>query len=260
MGGRYHITQLRLIQQQAEEILASYRDQFSHPITMPVQPEVIAQALFGLRIETSNLGRFGQRVCGALSVDEKTIYVDTLCSWRQRSFAVAHELGHWILHEDHQASQLDVGESQAISLSQILLSRRARTKKEQARLREIEANRFAAALLVPYTLLMEQVSKFAIIDAQVIGNLARTFNVSTQTMRYRITDLFNHQLWTGPDIDDQILALTSRRPSFAFRETRATTVDYLNIRSEQEDWDDGQAQMQPVLIEFGDPYNTDTDP
>jgi Zn-dependent peptidase ImmA (M78 family) len=259
MGGRYHITQLRLMQEQAEEILASYRDKFGHPITIPVQPEVIARALFGLRIETSSLSHVEQRVCGALSVDEKTIYVDTHCTWRQRSFAVAHELGHWILHEDHQASQLDVGESQAISLSQILLSRRARTKKEQARLREIEANRFAAALLVPYTLLMEQVSKFAIIDAQVIGNLAHKFNVSTQTMRYRITDLFNHQLWTGPDIDDQILALSTRRPIFVFRETGAATVDYLNIRPEQKDWVGGQSRMQPVLIEFGDTYSADRD-
>ena len=38
MGGRYHITQLRLMQEQAEEILASYQDQFDHPITVPVQP------------------------------------------------------------------------------------------------------------------------------------------------------------------------------------------------------------------------------
>lgn len=98
---------------------------------------------------------------------------------RQR-FSIAHELGHLVLHEP--AFQID---------QHAFVSFRDSESSSATDPHEIEANQFAAALLMPAALLrecVEQLGENADVE-ESIGRLARRFDVSTQAMTIRLTSL-----------------------------------------------------------------------
>jgi Zn-dependent peptidase ImmA (M78 family) len=101
---------------------------------------------------------------------------------RQR-FTIAHELGHLTLHEGHDL----------ILERLVRLNFRDATSSTASDEEEIEANRFAAELLMPreplqrtFNLLLQgrQLS-----DLELVRRLARRFEVSQSAMEYRLTGL-----------------------------------------------------------------------
>lgn len=100
-------------------------------------------------------------------------------SVRQR-FSIAHELGHFVLHKP--AFQID---------QHAFVSFRNPMSSSATDPDEIEANQFAAALLMPETLLTECVHQLGenpdVEDA--ISRLAQQFDVSTHAMTIRLTSL-----------------------------------------------------------------------
>lgn len=102
---------------------------------------------------------------------------------RQR-FTVAHELGHMLLHE---GEQLHVDKSFSVNW------RKDRQSETHAKdIVEIEANAFAAALLMPKSLLEEAAGStyFDLEDQVEIERLARLFDVSMPAMSFRLLNLF----------------------------------------------------------------------
>ena len=98
---------------------------------------------------------------------------------RQR-FSIAHELGHLALHEP--AFQID---------QHAFVSFRNSKSSGASDPREIEANQFAAALLMPEALLtacVEQLGENPDVEDS-IRRLAQRFDVSTQAMSIRLTSL-----------------------------------------------------------------------
>lgn len=98
---------------------------------------------------------------------------------RQR-FSIAHELGHHELHKD--ALYVD-GFIRRDDKSSLALDSQ-----------EIEANAFAAELLMPQDIVIQEVerhlSKTGLADpAKLIRQLAKTFDVSEQAMAIRLTNL-----------------------------------------------------------------------
>jgi Zn-dependent peptidase ImmA (M78 family) len=201
MGQYLNLGQFHALEHQAEDILARFREEFGFPNKPPVPVEMIAQALLSLQCESGELGRSDSRTVGVISVDDGLIYVDERCNWCQHIFTVSHEIGHQVLHDDDHHFQLRIANSQGMRLGTILGSTRAKTKKEKAELREIEANRLAAALLMPRPFLFSEARKYSAIDARAICELARAFDVSISTMLYRIKNLSKYQAWSGPRID-----------------------------------------------------------
>jgi hypothetical protein len=199
MSQYFDLRQFECLQLQAENTLARFQGRFGFPNSPPVPIEMIAQALYGLRCESRKLGRFGNHTLGALSVEDGILYVDERCNRHQYVFAVAHEVGHWALHEDKQKLELS-SNTQIIPLWRFR-STQAKTKKEKARLREVEADQFASALLMPRPFLFLEVKKYKIIDAKVVRELAQLFDVSLEAVIYRINDLSGHLEWVGPRID-----------------------------------------------------------
>ena len=59
---------------------------------------------------------------------------------------------------------------------------------------EIEANQFAAELLVPEQFLVRQLANrpFDVQDDELVSNLAKRFLVSTQTMTHCLANLLKH--------------------------------------------------------------------
>ena len=98
---------------------------------------------------------------------------------RQR-FSIAHELGHLALHEP--AFQID---------QHAFVSFRNSKSSSASDPHEIEANQFAAALLMPEALLRACLDQFGENPdvEESIGRLAQRFDVSTQAMTIRLTSL-----------------------------------------------------------------------
>ena len=98
---------------------------------------------------------------------------------RQR-FSIAHELGHLALHEP--AFQID---------EHAFVSFRNSKSSSASDPHEIEANQFAAALLMPEALLrtcLDQLGENPDVE-ESIRKLAQRFDVSTQAMTIRLTSL-----------------------------------------------------------------------
>lgn len=99
---------------------------------------------------------------------------------RQR-FTIAHELGHYLLHRDSSNIFVD---SHAIFY-------RDDKREEGVYLQEIEANIFAAAILMPENILRSLIDKeiFDPFDDEAIHSLASRFKVSSQALTIRMTKL-----------------------------------------------------------------------
>lgn len=93
---------------------------------------------------------------------------------RQR-FTIAHELGHFFLHPQKDT----------------FVEFRDNEKNIARGVKEIQANKFAAALLMPRKLLEKDIKSFKNTDLTktVISFLAEKYNVSEEAMTFRLMNL-----------------------------------------------------------------------
>jgi Zn-dependent peptidase ImmA (M78 family) len=165
------------IDRRAEDILR--QNELFH---VPVDVELVARRL-NLRTEAAPLG---ENVSGLLVVEKGhgvIGYNVTQALVRQR-FTIAHEIGHFVLHVSDNPSAL------FIDTHYIVYRRDAQSSTGEDR-HEREANRFAAALLMPATLLQAEIEKppFDFGDEEMLTELAGKFQVSTQAMSIRLSSL-----------------------------------------------------------------------
>lgn len=101
---------------------------------------------------------------------------------RQR-FTIAHELGHLHLHAGHSL----------ILERQMHVNFRDATSATTSNREEVEANQFAAELLMPRNLLEKSLASLLagrpLPDAAIVAKLAQRFEVSRQAMEYRLVGL-----------------------------------------------------------------------
>ena len=148
--------------------------------TAPVDVEHIARQL-NLVVTKERLGAelsgLLVRQPGAIPV----IGVNTLHHPRRQRFTIAHELGHFRLQHKGE-----------VIVDSIRVSRRDDKSRTASERDEREANAFAAALLMPPDLVQQHVQR--LMDARsgqtrVIIDLAGLFDVSEESMRYRLLNL-----------------------------------------------------------------------
>lgn len=100
---------------------------------------------------------------------------------RQR-FTIAHELGHFILHNDEVHVDAYVQFRDRLS-----------TTAEQVA--EVEANQFAANLLMPASFLRRDISNMDVIDLDdATATLAKRYDVSVAAMALRLAKLLRYDL------------------------------------------------------------------
>lgn len=100
---------------------------------------------------------------------------------RQR-FTIAHELGHYLLHEGNSSMFID--KSYRINFRD--------TKSSFFNREEMEANAFAAALLMPEKLIKRALKEgIDMEDCEEVNWLARQFKVSEQALNIRLSNLFS---------------------------------------------------------------------
>lgn len=99
----------------------------------------------------------------------------------RRRFSVAHEIGHYLLHRDSASVFVDAAP----------VFFRDNTSSAGTKQQEIEANAFAAELLIPGTILREQVKHQAVdlYDDAAVHRLAREFGVSAQALTIKLVRL-----------------------------------------------------------------------
>lgn len=119
-----------------------------------------------LSLEEINLDN---EISGILNVKKRTIYVEKDHSQPRKNFTIAHELGHYCMHQDISDTFED----------KIFL------RTSSVDLYESQANKFAAELLMPRDIFMKIIKE----DVDTIEKLAVFFNVSTLAVRVRAKQL-----------------------------------------------------------------------
>jgi len=161
----------REIEQEAERLLREHA-----LYDVPVDPIRLAEALkipifvakFGDDSISGVLARRGPSV---------TMLINASDSAHRKRFTIAHELGHRVLkHFEHEDDHTDRNRD---------LLRMVRWDEQQGSDRpEVQANMFAAALLMP-----ESLVRLAFETAQDVDKLAGRFQVSSEAMGYRLSTI-----------------------------------------------------------------------
>jgi Zn-dependent peptidase ImmA (M78 family) len=169
---------LRTARYQGEALAEAFG--FTKP---PVDVEHIARRL-GLRVVDFDLG---DDISGLLisKGDSTTIAVQEGDHPNRKRFTIAHEIGHFRLRH-----QFEPGEHVHVDRGHLITPRNSRSSTGIDS-KEIEANQFAASLLMPSKLLMRSIKSLKVksLRDDQVAKLAEDFEVSEQAMTIRLSTL-----------------------------------------------------------------------
>lgn len=151
----------------------------------PIDIDAIVRAKGILLIEKD----FGSSMSGAALIegDKRVISVNSNESRNRRRFTIGHELGHLFLHNDQPLNISYPNQPKAFL--------RDSSSSTGLNWREIEANYFAASVLMPRKLVAEELDIFwdsmnaAWDEDLIIDMLAEKFDVSQKAMAIRLGSL-----------------------------------------------------------------------
>lgn len=183
-------------QDAAYQLLEGFYKKPLYEIDLPIDVDRIVESL-GYDLQYGRLAERGHPdTLGLIRFDDKQIWVDSSLSDDQNSigryhFTVAHEVGHHVLHKAVLEAQLNQTSLFSQNTNQILCR-----KQDQQELHEQQADRFAARLLMPSTLVrreFESIRKNYFLSPTtwqfehwVVLQLKERFQVSEQAMRLRV--------------------------------------------------------------------------
>lgn len=149
-----------------------------HQITkVPVPVEAMVPS-YGISLRKGDLGDVsGLIVREGSSV---TIGINSTQSPVRRRFTIAHEFGHFLLHEGI-SSHVD---------HNYRVNFRSDLSSQAVDVDEIEANFFAASLLMPKMFLSAEDAIDALDDDESVGRLAGKFKVSRHAMSLRLANVY----------------------------------------------------------------------
>ena len=177
--------------QAARNALAKHVSTVGGPVTLPIPIELIIEQTFHLEILWEEIEEPPDAVIlGALAPRDRRIVLNTRHEdlfeeyMGPERFTLAHELAHWIYDAD-EPNQLALDLGDLIEV-RYCYHRESPGLSEFTRIREINANKLAAHLLLP-----EYLVRSADID-EVLGDLSGTaarWQVSRTTLRIRLEEL-----------------------------------------------------------------------
>ncbi|HEY4075707.1 MAG TPA: ImmA/IrrE family metallo-endopeptidase [Rhizomicrobium sp.] len=145
----------------------------AHQLEAPVKLSALARAMeLELRASTLGVGISGEIRPSDENPEKYIIKVNRHDPSRRQRFTVAHEIAHFLLHRD----QIGAG------LKDDVLYRSTLSDS-----REAEANRLAADILIPQSLLKEWLDNARLLRIDdVVSYLADRFEVSEASMKIRL--------------------------------------------------------------------------
>lgn len=177
-----NLTQFRLIEESAEDILDQFQKQLGvGEIYPPIPVDVIAESLLGHKCVLANLTNLVGGSDGALIREDKIILIEEMDPIVRRRFTISHEIGHIVLPDAEKPTD------------ELYYNHNA-FKHPDRRMQLVEkaCDMFAGALLIPRQILNRELKKFDIVNDETINQLAVTFDVSVSAMLYRIKYLSEH--------------------------------------------------------------------
>lgn len=176
----------------AAGVLRAYAQKHGWTPELPIPVEQIIEAMFDLRIDLGHIDEPpGQIVLGALDAKTRTIYLnESRLDLFERyigpdRFTLAHELGHWLYDADDPMQELLFSlEDEPFCVGLDGDEKRV----DIGRLREINANAFAARLLLPADLVRRALPAGLRAWSEVRARSA-TWGVSQTTLAIRLTEL-----------------------------------------------------------------------
>ena len=149
---------------------------------VPVPVDEIANALGAL----VRYCPFDEELSGMIYIkgSRPIIGVNSLHHPNRQRFTIAHEVAHLVLHRHLIADRIHVDKRFPVLM-------RDTSSATGTRLMEMEANRYAAELLMPSFLLLPMLKRngFDIDDERPLEILSRKFHVSKQALGYRIRNI-----------------------------------------------------------------------
>ena len=156
------------------------------------QPVDLGQVLDELELEL-RVRPMEEEYSGFLAVDKRVIVVNKLHPAVRRRFTIAHEIGHYDLHRrDQDTTNVFIDRTAYFHNEHEVYFRRDQLGAADYRM-EMEANAYAAGLLMPRELLeryLDQHSdKIDLSKSESIRVIAEEFDVSRIAMGYRLHNL-----------------------------------------------------------------------
>ncbi len=156
-------------------------------LSIPVNVDWLSRAL-GIELKRDDLNEASLSGFAVHKNGKRFIGVNKDEPYERQRFTIAHELGHLFLHKDESVNY-DTGG--------MILFREDHTG-DGSDSKEVEANKFAAELLMPEISLradLSQEDSFDLINKtpqtdEIIARLAEKYEVSQQAMTIRLTTLY----------------------------------------------------------------------
>ncbi len=151
-------------------------------VTFPVKLNKLAQSL-GIEIKEMT---FNENISGLLKRKSKNgtpvIVVNENDREQRKRFTIAHEIGHFILHSNA-----------SLHVDPEMVHFRDENSSRAVSIEEIQANQFAAELLMPTENLTKDLQKLYVPSkdnvSEIIDDLAEKYNVSSMAMTIRVGNL-----------------------------------------------------------------------
>ena len=145
--------------------------------SLPIDPVRLANRM-GISVNNAKFTDDSRAALIAKRGQTTRVFVEQSDPPYRKRFSIAHEIGHHFLHLLSDGEIVD-------SHSDMFREKEPTVgHTSELRLREIEANWFAASLLMP-----EELVKIEWEKNPSVPQLAKTFNVSREAMGYRLDDL-----------------------------------------------------------------------
>jgi Zn-dependent peptidase ImmA (M78 family) len=154
------------IEAQAEKLLHDAGLEDEIPVPLEKVASYLGYECLGFTPEPSN-----EEISGAIDYRGKKIYVNTNETLNRQRFTIAHEIGHAVLH--------GIGDDPEGMVDLRLSIDNPSTSKE------VEANKFAAALLMPAKRFITEVSRWNN-DTQMLTTI---FGASTASVKLRLKNV-----------------------------------------------------------------------
>lgn len=121
--------------------------------------------------------------------NQSLVIVNSVHAQVRQRFSLAHEIGHFLLHDNQQVFVDQIGQKPAVRVSF-----RDERSSSGTHFQEIQANSFAAALLMPERWVLDYLDRISkTLDhsdyRELVPDLATRFEVSQDAIRYRLTNL-----------------------------------------------------------------------
>lgn len=161
---------------------------------------------YGVDVVFESIGKYdydGRLILSSCSFREKLIRIDTSLPPVRQPFAIAHEAGHYLLHNKTLLGQSEYETMEDSTYS--YLTGKTELKNDRQWL-EWQANRFAVHLLMPKVSMLRQFAKAQVVGQprklivdgkrdnhkeyfRIVDVLSRYFKVSKQSVGYRLEEL-----------------------------------------------------------------------